>query len=433
MKRLLSCLLVLLLLLGHGALAEADADAALRAAVSSEYPGWNIWQVDRYGSGTWQGEMAMHCEIGLFRLTDRQLELKSLYALMNPLKEGDRIPWQASDWVTVPLAGEAFQRIAGMPADAFSGYGSGFWLPDEALRGCADFLLEPGMAWYELIAYPDVLVGLAVNQTGHRSLRIARWDGSAYTQLSLSPPQEAELGINPIHSYNDALEMSTDHLEFYMQCGADGIWRIDGINTGYDIVIFRDGAIVDITVGSNDQNNSSWHYGRPDFPTSIDEMNLRSLPQSLEEAVSRLDAQGLACARMDAAGLYDAPGGERLADCYARTVGRVLERRDEWVRLQIGDAVQGLSGWFRSEELAFGRDINAIACGFPSYLSGEQDCAHLLSVLPNVRLSPGDRSNDVWLIGRAPDGRWLVQVNEQQVLFAPETAFTHIGPPEREE
>ena len=79
---------------------------------------------------------------------------------------------------------------------------------------------------------------------------------------------------------------------------------------------------------------------------------------------------------------------------------------------------------FRREDLAFGAEVNRLQCSFPSYDNGrwwrerteDPDAAipGLAAMLPEgAKLY----SQDLWLVGRNPDGDWLVLVNgEPKVL-----------------
>lgn len=429
MKRLLCVLLTFSLLLYQTALAREISDISreeIEASVAKQYPDWHLWKFDLYWSGFWREEMANHCEVGLYRVVDKQLEIKELYALLNPLKDGDRIPWQASDWAKVPLTIDAAKRIADLFLFSACDYSAGFVFDDAIIDGCAGFLLEQGMTWEWLVAYPDFLVGIAVNAAGQQCLRIAHWDGAKYTRTTVSPMQQVRFDVNDIHSFNGFLEIQTKDIEFSLNCDSDDTWRLDSINTGTEIMFVQQQGIIDVTVGGNSQNNSLRYYGRPVFPLTVTELNVNNLPHSVEDALPLLDAQGYACTKADDAGLYDRPDGQLLANCYARLVGYVIEERGDWVRMTIGHVEYGMTGWFKRDNLAFGKEVNTVVCGFPSYSRLEDAYSNLLE--PSISLY--GYITDLWLIGQAPDGKWLVQVNQGPVFFAPKEAFTGIGPTE---
>lgn len=430
MKRLLSALFVLCFLFLGAASADRLSDDDLQLAVQQEYPDWQIWRINKYGAGQWGDEMAYHCEIGLLRVADNQLELKKLYALLNPLKKGDPIPWEASDWVKVPLAEETANRINNLPPSEIPDYSPGFIFPGAVLDGAAAFLLEQDMAWEWLAAYPDYLIGIAADSQGFLNLRIAHWDGSAYAQTTFSPAQQAYFEINGVHSYNDSLEVDTEAFEFSLYCDAAGVWRLGIINNGEEVFSIQDHGLADITYGGLPQNNSTRHYGKPLFPVTLEKLSIAKIPGSIKKALQALDAEGYACTKSDHAELYDAFEGRKLAACFARVVGQVKEVRGDWVCMAIGDAEHGLMAWFHLDDLAFGKEIENVVCSFPSYAGIENENEYLARALPGLKVPLDEYDNDIWLIGQAPDGRWLVEINERQVLFAPQDAFTGIGPTE---
>ncbi len=87
--------------------------------------------------------------------------------------------------------------------------------------------------------------------------------------------------------------------------------------------------------------------------------------------------------------------------------------------LQIGTEKQGLSGWFRKEDLAFGDAVNRVICDFPSYDRDLfADAKTLGEVIPGVESKENPQAADVWLIGTLPDGSWLVEVNGEEVVRA---------------
>lgn len=419
-----------LMLICHPASAEKFSDEELQIAVIQEFPDWAIWRIDKYGSGKWQDEIAMNCDIGLFRLIEGQLELKSLYAFLSPLKKGDRIPWEVTEWVTIPLSEDAVEVISSIPSYEVASHGAGFVFSNVAMSGSAEFMLDESMTWNTLIAYPDYLVGIAQGAEELQSLRIAHWNGSEYTQISALTPQKAELHLNATHSYNDSLELYTDEVDVFLHCDSDGIWRMKGVNNGGEIFNIHEKSIEDITFGSSGQNNINYHYGYPVFASTLEEVNFNQIPRTIADAIPMLNAEGLACTKTDNSKMYDSPDGRLIAICYSRAVGQIIEAKGEWVHLQFGSKELGLSGWFLSRELSFGKDIEEIISGFPSYSFSENESQHLEMVMPDITLSLDKDFNDVWLIGRSPDGGWLVNVNEQQILFADETAFSDIGPAE---
>lgn len=432
-QSIIIAILICSMLFCYPTLAEQFSNEELQTAVIQEFPDWKIWRIDKYGSGVWQGEIELNCKIGLLRLAEGNLSLKSLYTLLSPLKKGDRIPWEETEWLSVPLSREAFELLSSMPLDGIDSYGAGFVFPDTLMQGIAEFMIDEGMIWDTLIASPGFLVGIAQDAEELQSLRVAYWDGETYSKISSSTPQHTQLSINEAHSYSDAIELFIDDVETYLRCYEDGVWKIKIINNGMEIFDIHKNAVEDITFGSGGQSNNNFHYGYPEFSITLEDVDFARMPKSIEEAISLLNADGLACTKAEKSKMYDAPNGRLMALCYARAVGQVIDVKGKWVRLRFGSVEEGLEGWFLENELSFGKDIEEVVCGFPSYAFGENESEHLERVIPGITISLDESFNDVWLIGHSPDGKWLVSVNEQQVLFADEDAFSNIGPTEYDE
>lgn len=433
MKRALILLIMLVLLFGHAAPAKGISEDQILAGIEARYPDWQIWLNERYYSGMWENESALNCDIGLFRLLGKQIEIKQLSGVLNPLFHGGELEWKVSNWATVPLSDEAAMRIANLAPDDIATADQGFVLMTDALPGCADFLLAEGLVWEKLIAYPDFLIGVAANPEGQQSLRIGHWDGLKYAQITTSPPQRTPLNLLAIHSFNDFLELSTIDVDLILYYCPDGVWQVSATNNGSEMIGIEEFAIIDVTMGENIQSNDERHYGKPRFPIAVTELNILELPRTMQEAVMRLNTEGFACIKADNTRLYDAPGGKLLASCYARTVGQMKESQGEWVNLQIGSPELGLSAWVLRDELAFGGDIESVVCGYPSYFFEDEGSDRLSQVLPGLATSFNPSSDSLWLIGRAPDGRWLVQADGAQVLFADPEAFPNTGPAQHDD
>ncbi len=91
-----------------------------------------------------------------------------------------------------------------------------------------------------------------------------------------------------------------------------------------------------------------------------------------------------------------------------------------------------MTGWFAEDDLAYGPEIEAVRCGFPSH--SDDDCygSYLVRVLNGI--DPAEIADaayaayPVWLIGELPDGGWLVQLDVDTVCTAPADAFRDVGP-----
>lgn len=440
MRKWLAMLFAMTLMVCGAAQGEAWAKKMLTeeemgAMAQADFPGWQIWRNSWYGSGMWEDEMAIHSEIELLRVTEDQLLIRHLDVVKNGLKQGDPIPWEVTDYAPVPLTQEAAERLAGMSPDAVMERYNGPEVNADGLDGCAEFLLGEGETMAELYVYPDFLVAVVQDAEGREGLRIGHWNGAEYAKVTASPMQAQDIYIVSVHSYNDYLELHADGVNIVLRCGADGEWRLghavtwdaEFYETGYSIGEDRLYAYDDI--GGDPQNNDWIFYGRPTFPTQLTELDFGEI-LSRQEAVSQLDTAGLACVKREGAGMYDAPEGSVLASCYARLVGTVLAEQDGWVQLQIGSAEQGMTAWFRAEDMAFGAEVNEVVCSFPSYRQDAWwwDMEDMSAILPEHGAELDPWSVELWLIAKLPDGDWLAQVNGDLVCVVSQEVIGEVGP-----
>ena len=130
-----------------------------------------------------------------------------------------------------------------------------------------------------------------------------------------------------------------------------------------------------------------------DHPWSdITVIDWNSLPQSLEEALSRLDSSDWAVVnnpnpsdRLHLRSKADR-SAKSLGKYYNGTPVRILEETKEWVRVDIF----GVQGWMMKEYLAFGSKGHAVEAVFPSRVALETSTHHYLYETPETsRTVPG--------------------------------------------
>ena len=312
------------------------------------------------------------------------------------------------------------------------------WIDMQKLPGLAEFMLEDDERWENLGAFSDKLIGVAVNGEGKQRICIAYWNGQGYDEILSSPAQEKSFWLNEIHSWKDELELIVDDGLVYVYCGGDAP-GIDGVNTGWGIWTFENGLSWEVSLGVSYENSNELYPGDPTFPLSLMEMDLTAVPMTNEELLASIDAAGWACVRVNGAEMRDEPDGNAVAACYARLFGQIKEEQGDWVLLQIGGEINGGSGWFRRADLAFGQEGYFIPCGFPSYYYTDDeyslnDTEHLNEALRGL---PEPLSEDeyhlAWLVGKKPEGDWLVLVDADILCTAAPDAFSNIGEPEEYE
>ncbi len=264
---------------------------------------------------------------------------------------------------------------------------------------------------------------------GLRCIRIAHQTANGSWILQSSPWMALPIWMNDFHSNDKWIEVEYDlaEEELYVSIclfpGEDGSWylgELDGRLLRQDVPY-----IVEV-IDFHPDHNDDFHYGSLRISLSLENVNLESLPPYTGDFDSILDPTGWACVRVEGASLYDAPDGEPIAECPLRVTGRVIEQTGGWTCIQIGSQGSGLRGWYHTEELAFGEEIEHVVCSYPSY--NWDVFENMDSVFHNIEIETDEYSTRLWLIGKCPDGRWLVQINMDTVAFADETSFTDIGP-----
>lgn len=437
MKKWLILLLALVLCFGVAWAEVAQKGDLISAGVEADFPGWQFVGESTYGSGRWEGELAHHCEVILMQVAEGELRFRTLHVIMNAVEVGDPVPWDVTDYPPVPVTAEAAERIAAMDPVKFDTFYS-LYVPEEALPGCAEFLLNEGEHLADLLVYSDILVATVENDAGQMGLRIAHWDGAAYSRVTATA-MSGLVSVNEYHSHSEGIELYTENAQIWVFPSTDAkdvpwqvgiVWSYD--DEGYDdgsYVVGYDGLLTyDYYAGfDTDQHNDGYRYGTPTFPVMLDGLDLSAVPSGLSDAAALLDATGYACTKADGVPVYDAPGGNVLGSAYARLVGTVVSEADGWVQLLIGDAERGAKLWFRAEDMAFGDEVNQLHCGFPSFDIAEDWDAE--QALPGVTEAlQGDELWTLQLVAQTPDGGWLVLVNEDFVIEGRADGFIDVGP-----
>lgn len=440
MKRGICAVLVTAMLLAcAGAAAEnvqKPTEAYFVEAAQAAYPEWMVLKTSSFESGSGDGEFEHHILLKMYRITDQHLELMELEAMTNGLREGDAIPWEETRLVPVEIAPGKAQALAAMAPEQVFTYGNGACFTEPAMEILAPGLTGEGESLIQLMACSETLIATVESEAGEFFLRIAQEDGQAYRIVG-TPAQES-VCFNEYHSWNDKIEIYTDDFEGLVTRGEDGIRRLRMV-LGGDIIGIEPNRITDLSFGGMRQYSDCAHYGEPAFETDITKIRLSDIPSDLEGMLASLDRTGTACTARDDTPLCAAPGGEEIALCYTRVPGLIVSQADGWVEMQIGHAARGLRAWARMEDLAFGEQTEAVVCTFPSYdpFYRDEDEPVMGTASDGSVIQLDCSDHNPWLIGRTPDGSWLVLLNgegdEQGVVCtAPGDAFQHVRPTERE-
>ena len=241
---------------------------------------------------------------------------------------------------------------------------------------------------------------------------------------------EERLSINGWQSNGNIVTVSCGACDPQFARQPDGRWLFVGIGDGnWTLYRVYDDFVTDAFALTLHDSNDVIHYGEFALERELTNADFTAYPDYIRDVIPLLDSSEFACVRSDGTPMWESPNGKLLATCYARLTGRIIQHENGYVQLQIGSEEYGMVGWFEEDDLAFGMDIEAVRCGFPSH--SEEDCNrdYLVHVLNDVDLAEFTNTTClVWLIGEKPEGNWLVQLNVETVCTASADSFRNIGP-----
>lgn len=431
MRKVLASFLALLMLCA-GASAESLPPKLLPesyflADVQRNYPDWSVRVSTRYGSGRYEGEMAQYAEVSLYRITDEAIELLELTALVNPIREGDDVPWSVHALIPVEIVPGAADTLRAMTAKEIFDYGVGAAFTDAARNLLVPSLRAADETVTQLMSCSRFLFCITENSAGQSILRLAQWDGSGYTNVTATLPQP-HLSFNTSHSYDGEMELwLSEDAVVYPRYDAEVGWHINHffINDT-NLVVFQN-RIIEGEIEEWYQDNNSEHYGRFTLPHSLTDVDFATFPQTLDEVLSHMDYTGVACTAHDDTPLYAAPDGGVLAYCYTRVPMVVISESGDWREVQLGGDADGLRCWVRAADLAFGADTENVVCTFPTH--EEVDRAQE-AVSFSGKALPLAKGCAWWMIGTMADGDYLMMFADNEEIFvgtAPASAFSGIG------
>ena len=231
MRKVLAGFLTLLMLCA-GASAESLPPKLLPesyflADIQRNYPDWSVRVSTRYGSGRYEGEMAQYAEVSLYRITDEAIELLELTALVNPIREGDDVPWSVHALIPVEIVPGAADTLRAMTAKEIFDYGVGAAFTEAARNLLVPSLRAADETVTQLMSCSRFLFCITENSAGQSILRLAQWDGSGYTNVTATLPQP-HLSFNTSHSYNDHMELWVNADDWvYPRYDAEVGWHIN--------------------------------------------------------------------------------------------------------------------------------------------------------------------------------------------------------------
>ena len=431
MRKVLAVFLALLMLCA-GAFAESLPPKLLPesyflADIQRNYPDWSVRVSTRYGSGRYEGEMAQYAEVSLYRITDEAIELLELTALVNPIREGDDVPWSVHALIPVEIVPGAANTLRAMTAKEIFDYGVGAAFTDAARNLLVPSLRAADETVTQLMSCSRFLFCITENSAEKYILRIAQWDGVGYTNVTATLPQP-HLSFNTSHSYNDLMELWVNADDWvYLRYDAEVGWHIiHFFINDTNLVVFQN-RIIEGEIEEWYQDNNSEHYGRFILPHSLTDVDFATFPQTLDEVLAYMDYTDVACTAHDGTPLYAAPDGDVLACCYTRVPMVVISESGDWREVQLGGDADGLRCWVRAADLAFGADTENVVCTFPTH--EEVDRAQE-AVSFSGKALPLAKGCAWWMIGTMADGDYLMMFADNEEIFvgtAPASAFSGIG------
>ena len=143
------------------------------------------------GRGCYEGEIAQYAEVSLNRITDEAIELLELTALVNPIREGDDVPWSVHALIPVEIVPGAADTLRAMTAKEIFDYGVGAAFTDAARNLLVPSLRTADETVTQLMSCSRFLFCITENSAGQSILRLAQWDGSGYTNVTATPAAAA--------------------------------------------------------------------------------------------------------------------------------------------------------------------------------------------------------------------------------------------------
>lgn len=430
MRKVLAVFLALLLCAGASAESlppKLLPESYFLADIQRNYPDWSVRVSTRYGSGRYEGEMAQYAEVSLYRITDEAIELLELTALVNPIREGDDVPWSVHALIPVEIVPGAADTLRAMTAKEIFDYGVGAAFTEAARNLLVPSLRAADETVTQLMSCSKFLFCITENSAGKSILRIAEWDGSSYANVVATRPQP-HLNFLPAHSYDGEMELwLSEDAVVYPRYDAEVGWHINHffINDS-NLVVFQN-RIIEGEIEEWYQDNNSEHYGRLTLPHSLTDVDFATFPQTLDEVLAYMDYTGVACTAHDGTPLYATPDGDVLAYCYTRVPMVVISESGDWREVQLGSDVDGLRCWVRAADLAFGADTENVVCTFPTHEEGDRAQE---AVSFSGKALPLAKGCAWWMIGTMADGDYLMMFADNEEIFvgtAPASAFSGIG------
>lgn len=257
--------------------------------------------------------------------------------------------------------------------------GEAYWLEpsdmESSLLALLDDSLTGGAKAREIDVQRDQIFLLLEGPGDGLTLRIALWNGAGYDVLD-NPTFPAGSWMDTIHC-DDSMGIWIDTSEYdgwsvYLERSEEGVWRMevrtDSVMWDYD---WAWQSVVDWEL-LEEGRNDGYYYGGG-MEKDFEDFDAAEYAALWEAGPALLDRSGWAVVNNlspeDRLPLYAAPeaSAEQLGAFYNRTPVQVVGSQGEWTEVVIGE--KGLTGWMLTARLAFGEDMDEVACAFPVNLA----------------------------------------------------------------
>jgi len=338
-----------------------------------------------------------------------------------------------------PLSTATYPRVPvkGIPSSAhlLSQFDAGCYpyMPDymngEQLSDYAGEYVPYGYELIQLDLQPDALILLVDSPQGSRSLRIMPHENWQFKETIITKPLPQTASLDLFHAEEGSLQLEwydgKHDIQFGFTQKAPEIWTSAWLQVDSDTdsenfqFTYNSVAYVDDTLSL--QRNDDAHYGDHPFQR-IESIDFMRLPITKDAMLALVDDSRYAVVNNpnpeDRLHLRERPDktARSFGKFYNRTPVRIHEIDGEWAKVSIGSDGQ-LTGYMMTKYLAFGDEMNSVACAFPQLFIQE----HLDSPLPLVPYSGGGTTG-VTISRESPF--YIIGVHESNYIILTEDGDT---------
>lgn len=196
-------------------------------------------------------------------------------------------------------------------------------------------------------------------------LRVAWWTGDGYQMVDKVVGEDFSLDTVHVSAGEVSMEVEGQEYALKLRNGKLVLWY----TAGRKIVYIQPHAIGNMEEVIS-MRNDSYVYGAHPF-YNVEAVDFAAFPETYAEMLAQVDSTNWAVVNnpnpTDRLHLRTEPDRKSvsLGKFYNRTPVYVDEIRGDWAHVTIG---RDLSGWMLTDYLAFGEDMDKVACAFPQLI-----------------------------------------------------------------